>query len=116
MRSAALYSRRHGLNAIGLFYVMQAAYATLACGNNALGMWVATTIALTPAFGALALGLRAATIAACVGQLPFVLWANYAECIAPYAGGGAPMAYVVVFLFGVPASALVALIAGLVAR
>ena len=37
----------------------------------------------------------------------FCLWANNAEC-SPSTGGGAAMAYVVVFLFGIP----IAFIAG----
>ena len=112
MKRSTLSSRKAGLIAIGLFYLLQTAYATFACGGNVLGMWVATTIALVPAFVAVALGSTAATIGACVGQLPFVLWANYVECVVPYTGGGAAMAYVVVFLFGMPISGLIALAVG----
>ena len=35
---------------------------------------------------------------------PFMLWANVSECWGADSGGGAAMAYVVVFLFGVPAA------------
>ena len=35
---------------------------------------------------------------------PFMLWANVSECWGAHSGGGAAMAYVVVFLFGVPAA------------
>jgi hypothetical protein len=33
---------------------------------------------------------------------PFMAWANVSECWGAHTGGGAGMAYVVVFLFGVP--------------
>lgn len=112
MQRATPASRKLGILVIVLFYMLQTAYALFACDGNVLGMWVATTIALFPAFVAVAFGSTAATIGACLAQLPFVLWANYAECVEPYTGGGAKMAYVIVFLFGVPISAFIALLAG----
>jgi hypothetical protein len=49
------------------------------------------------------------SVVAIITITAFFLWANYQECIKPYAGGGAAMAYLVVFLYGIPLS----LVAGL---
>ena len=114
MTSAALLLRgfasahKEGLVAIAACFAIQSAYGVLFCASGLTTFWQATLLAQLPAIGLLANRSRyASPIAAVVIQV-FCLWANSAECKV-YSGGGASMAYVVVFLFGWPTG----LVAGL---
>ena len=99
---------------IALFYLMQAGYGFFVCSNGVMNMWILTTIALMPAFSAILIRSASGAIGACCGQLPFVLWANYAECMVPHTD--AAMAYVAVFLFGIPFSVLCAFVSSVMTR
>lgn len=49
-------------------------------------------------------------VSACVFFAPWLMFAYYTDCVAPYAGGGASMIYVVVLLWGVPSALIGALV------
>ena len=92
---------------VAAVYSIQSYYSLRHCGQQFYGLWGATSILLIPAL-LFALGGRPrSTVGACIAITPFIVWANDAECVALYQGGGAAMAYVVVFIFGIPASLIV---------
>jgi hypothetical protein len=74
------------------------------------GILIATTLILLPALITYKDKKYIASTAATLSLLPFVVYANVHEYLLPYKGGGASMAYVIVFLFGVPFSILVAVV------
>jgi hypothetical protein len=97
-----------GAAGIAGLFLLQSAFEALFCGGGLFGFWEITlALAVAPVILLLAFGSRAALIA-CAVLVPFILFANAAEC-APYRGGGAAMGYVPAIIFGVP----VALLAGL---
>lgn len=49
-------------------------------------------------------------VGACLLIAPWMLFAYYIDCVKPYAGGGASLAYVTVLLFGTPCAILGALL------
>jgi hypothetical protein len=101
--SDLLESRRLGLGAIAGLFTLQSIYEYFFCGGGLAGFWLVTAILAVPVVMALGISGSAAAVTMCAVLVPFILWANAAEC-RPYQGGGAAMAYVVVFLYGVPAS------------
>lgn len=96
--------RRIGALAIIGSFIAQSLFGVL-CGNL-LGFWQATLILVAPP--ALFLLISGSTAALSSGGIlvPFILFANAAEC-APYRGGGAAMGYVPAFIFGLPLSVLI---------
>lgn len=99
------------------FYLMQFGYAILACGGPSKigGMWIITTILIVPSIVALLFRRPMGAIGACLTTLIAAIWANYHDCIAPYAEGynakgGAAMAYIPVLLFALPAALMVGLL------
>jgi hypothetical protein len=50
------------------------------------------------------------TAAACLLIAPWLIFAWYIDCVKPYAGGGASLAYVTVLLYGTPGAILGALL------
>jgi|GEM_PF-1343848 len=95
---------------LGAVFAEQSVFSLVYCGQSLWALWpvAAACVALPAAF--LLAARPSAASAGALTLLPFLIWANYQECIKPYAGGGAAMAYVVVFLFGVPASLVAALV------
>jgi hypothetical protein len=109
--------RKIGMLAIALFYAVQTFYGYFLCsGIGIFGFWLVSTVVLLPGLVIFikwqtnwALPAYALTL------FFFCLWANNAEC-SPSTGGGAAMAYVVVFLFGIPISFLAGLCVGKLAE
>jgi hypothetical protein len=104
-----------GLAAITGLFALQSAYEYFLCGGGLTGFWVVTAIVAIPVAFALAISGSAAALAMCLILVPFILWANAAEC-RPYQGGGAAMAYVAVFLYGVPISIASAVVVAVMRR
>jgi hypothetical protein len=104
---AAFIHRVPGAIAIAGLFALQSVYELFFCGGGVVGFWSVTTMLAVPAAIVLALMGSTPTMVMCATLIPFILWANAAEC-APYQGGGAAMAYVVVFMFGVPTAFAVA--------
>ena len=102
--------------ALFVAYSVQTYDAVVHCHSSPLGLWALATIALVPAFGFLVAGRHLASVAATAAIIPFFVSANYQECVKPYEGGGAAVAYVLVFLFGMPLSLGVGLFTILAAR
>jgi hypothetical protein len=90
-------------------FALQAYFAAAHCHASVLALWEATAISLLPAIVFVPFRRYLSSVVAIITITAFFLWANYQECIKPYAGGGAAMAYLVVFLYGIPLS----LVAGL---
>jgi hypothetical protein len=108
--------RKVGLSAVVLFFVAQLLYGHFYCSTGAMSFLIISAFVLLPGMVIFikwqtnwALPTYAVTL------FLFCIWANNAEC-APYTGGGAAMAYVVVFLFGVPISFLAGLCVGKIAE
>ncbi|WP_341909793.1 hypothetical protein [Polaromonas sp. YR568] len=104
-----------GLAAISALFMLQAIYGQFFCDGRLAGFLWVTLILMVPIAIGLTLSGSTAAIAMCAALLPFILWANAVEC-RPYEGGGAAMAYVVVFLYGVPTSIASAMLAVFVKR
>jgi hypothetical protein len=98
--------------AIALVLAFQVYFSVEYCNSGIFGLFVPTLIVLAPAIGFSFTRNPYRTVGACLGILPFLYWANLAECVRPYPGGGAAMAYVAVFLFGIPVSVLMGFLAG----
>lgn len=98
-----LSRRRNGALAIIGLFAIQSLFGLL-CGSL-LGFWQATLVLVAPL--ALLLLVSGSTAALSAGGIlvPFILFANTAEC-APYRGGGAAMGYVPAFIFGLPLSVI----------
>jgi hypothetical protein len=104
---AQFTDRVPGAIGIAALFAFQSIYESMLCGGGVFGFWVVTGTLAVPIAVVLALMGSRPTLAMCATLVPFILWANAAEC-APYQGGGAAMAYVVVFLFGVPTAFAIA--------
>ena len=92
---------------IAVVFVIQAGAALFACETDGLELMVllvATGVLLIPAFLWLRASSAGGVFGACCGLLPWLVWEIYIDCVAPYRGGGASMAYVAVFLWGIPSS------------
>jgi hypothetical protein len=107
----AVANRLPGIAAIVLCFLMQSTYERFFCGGGYLGFWPITAFVLLPAMAFLYSSNPAPAVASAIVIIVFSFWANRAEC-GPSAGGGAPMAYVAVIFFGLPASIVVGLLAG----
>jgi hypothetical protein len=96
-----LSSRAAGIAGVAGLFALQSVDEALLCGGGLFGFWQVTlALAVVPLLLLLVSGSRAALVA-CAVLVPFILFANAAEC-APSRGGGAAMGYVPAFLFGVP--------------
>jgi hypothetical protein len=67
-------------------------------------------ISLLPAVLSLLRANPLGAVGACLLIVPWMLFAYYIDCIKPYAGGGASLAYVTVLLYGTPGAILGALV------
>jgi hypothetical protein len=74
------------------------------------GVILATTLILFPALIAYQKKKYIASAVATLVLVPFVIFANIHEYVLPYRGGGASMAYFVVFFFGMPLSIVLMII------
>jgi hypothetical protein len=98
-------TRQHaaGVCAIALVMLAQLGFAgSSSCGWGSLA-W-AGLVCLAPSSLFLFSRQTYSALVSVVVVFPFMLWANVSECWGAVSGGGAAMAYVVVFLFGVPAA------------
>jgi len=92
-----------GVCAIALVMLAQLGFAgSSSCGWGSLA-W-AGVVCLAPSSLFLISRQTYSALVSAVVVFPFMLWANVSECWGAHSGGGAAMAYVVVFLFGVPAA------------
>ena len=95
--------RAAGVCAIALVMLAQLGFAgSSSCGWGSLA-WVGL-VCLAPSSLFLFSRQTYSALVSVVVVFPFMLWANVSECWSAVSGGGAAMAYVVVFLFGVPAA------------
>ena len=93
--------RKASLIPIGLVIIVQSIYGLLLCETEFWLFAIITAIILVPAFLWQYQGSVGGSFGYCLGVLPWLVWANHTECVAPYQGGGARMAYVAVFIWGV---------------
>jgi hypothetical protein len=95
--------RMAGVCAIALVMLAQLGFAgSSSCGWGSLA-WAGLACLAPSSLFLISRETYSALVSAVV-VFPFLLWANVNECWAVHSGGGAAMAYVVVFLFGVPAA------------
>jgi hypothetical protein len=95
--------RMAGVCAIALVMLAQLGFAgSSSCGWGSLA-W-AGLVCLVPSSLFLLSRQTYSALVSVVVVFPFMLWANVNECGGAHTAGGAAMAYVVVFLFGVPAA------------
>lgn len=91
------------------------------CYRQDLGMFIMGAlyfllIPLLPAAFSLCRANPLGAVGACLMVAPWMLFAYYIDCVKPYAGGGASLAYVAVILYGTPGAILGALITPWLAR
>lgn len=103
-----------GITAIAGVLLLQALIG-FGCYRQDLGMFVTGLLyfLLVPLLPAALSLLRAnplGAVGACLMVVPWMLFAWYVDCVKPYAGGGASLAYVAVLLYGTPGAILGALI------
>lgn len=111
---------RLGLVAIGCIVVLHA-INTFGCGNVSIGSFLtAFAIFMFPPLIPGLLSLVSAnplrTVGASLLLAPWLIFAYYVDCIAPYSGGGASMVYVAVLLWGTLSAVLGALATGPILR
>jgi hypothetical protein len=95
--------RKAGVSALALIMLAQMGFAgSSLCGWGSLAG--AGLVSLAPSALFLFSRQTYSALVSAVVVLPFMAWANVNECWGSHTGGGAGMAYVVVFLFGVPAA------------
>ena len=110
---SGLRHRLVGAGAILLCFLAQSLYERFLCGGGLTGFWQVTAYAVLPVAALLVWSNPVAAPVAAAVILVFSFWANSMEC-KPYTGGGAPMAYVLVFLCGWPVSLASGVLAGFV--
>lgn len=108
--------RKIGLIAVALFFAAQLLYGYFYCSSGAMSFVAISAFVMFPGMVIFikwqtnwGLPTYSATL------FLFCLWANNAEC-SPSTGGGAAMAYVVVFLFGIPVAFIAGLCVGKIAE
>lgn len=100
---ASIADRVSGALGIAGLFALQSAYELIFCGGGVFGFWEVTLILVVPSVLLLLVAGTRPALVSCAVLIPFILFANGAEC-APYRGGGAAMGYVPAFLFGMPLS------------
>lgn len=110
-RKRALYI---GISAIAGILLLQA-FIGFGCYGQDLIMFITgiawfLAIPLLPAVLSLLRANPLGAVGACLLVAPWMLFAYYIDCVKPYAGGGASLAYVAVLLYGTPGAILGALI------
>ncbi|HWT53589.1 MAG TPA: hypothetical protein VN066_02195 [Rhodocyclaceae bacterium] len=109
-----------GLAAIAGTVLLHAAVG-FGCYRQDLGMFITGVlyfllIPLLPAALSLLRANPLGAVGACLFVVPWILFAYYVDCVKPYAGGGASLAYVAVILYGTPGAILGALVTPWLAR
>jgi hypothetical protein len=95
--------------------VMLHAVIGFGCYRQDLGMFITGAlyflmIPLLPAVFALCRANPLGAVGACLMVAPWMLFAYHIDCVKPYTGGGASLAYVAVILYGTPGAILGALV------
>lgn len=107
-------ARHIGLAAIVGILLLQALIG-FGCYKQDIAMFITgiawfLAIPLLPAALSLLRQNPLGAVGACLLIAPWMLFAYYIDCVKPYAGGGASLAYVAVLLYGTPGSILGALV------
>lgn len=111
-------TRRHavliGCATIAGILLLQA-FIGFGCYGQDIGMFITgivwfLAIPLLPAVLSLLRTNPLGAVGACLLVAPWMLFAYYIDCIKPYMGGGASLAYVAVLLYGTPGAILGALL------
>lgn len=113
-------ARKLGTFAIAGIVALQA-FNSFTCYDHDLGSFLFVlaffvAIPLIPAFVALLSRNPLGAVVACGLFGPWLVLAYYTDCVRPYAGGGASMVYVAVFLWGTCSSLVGALLGGFLLR
>jgi hypothetical protein len=106
-------ARNIGIAAIAGILLLQA-FIGFGCYQQDIAMFITgiawfLAIPLLPAVLSLLRRNPLGAVGACLLVAPWMLFAGYTDCIKPYAGGGASLAYVAVLLYGTPSAILGAL-------
>lgn len=114
MRLTRAHARWIGVAAIAGVVVLHT-FIGFGCYRQDLGMFVTGAlyfllIPLLPAAFSLLRANPLGAVGACLMVVPWILFAYYIDCVKPYTGGGASLAYVAVILYGTPGAILGALI------
>lgn len=109
-RSRALWI---GISAIAGIFVLQVLIG-FGCYRQDIGMFITGVLyfllpPLLPAALSLLRSNPLGAVGACLMIAPWMLFAGYIDCVKPYTGGGASLAYVTVILYGTPGAILGAL-------
>ncbi|MDO4693796.1 MAG: hypothetical protein Q4A62_04085 [Eikenella sp.] len=105
MQPAYTRIRRFTAQTLGLMFAGQAAAFWLTPYFGLLKSLLTAGFVMLPLLMALPFlfaGNPLRTLGAGIAYLPLLVFCYYAEFLAPAASGGAPMAYVAAFLYGVP--------------
>jgi type IV secretory pathway TrbD component len=103
-----------GIAAIACILLLQA-WIGFGCYRQDFGMFVTGVlyfllIPLLPAALSLFRHNPLGAVGACLLITPWMLFAWYTDCVKPYMGGGASLAYVSVILYGTPCAIIGALL------
>jgi hypothetical protein len=103
-----------GIAAIASILLLQALIG-FGCYRQDLAMFITgilwfLAIPLLPAVLSLFRRNPLGAVGACLMIAPWMLFAWYTDCVRPYTGGGASLAYVAVILYGTPGAILGALL------
>lgn len=114
MQLSRPHALRIGLAAIVGILLLQALLG-FGCYRQDLAMFLMgvvwfLAIPLLPAVLSLLRANPLGAMGACLLLAPWMLLAGYIDCVKPYAGGGASLAYVAVLLYGTPSAIVGALI------
>jgi hypothetical protein len=94
-----------------------AAYCDFAwCRGSVARAAIIGTALIIPAFVFLLAKYYWGAVLACVAMAIPAVWAYRVECVLPYAGGGAPMAFIWVVFLGLPAALIFGGIVGRVLK
>ena len=107
-------ARTIGIAAIAGVLLLQA-FIGFGCYRQDFAMFITgiawfLAIPLLPAALSLLRKNPLGAVGACLLITPWMLFAYYIDCVKPYTGGGASLAYVTVLLYGTPGAILGALI------
>ena len=86
---------------IGVVVLIQMIYGLWICEDQGVLFALVSVVLLIPAIVWLRAANFGGTLGYCGGLSPWLIWANHAECGSSSTSGGASMAYVAVFLWGV---------------
>lgn len=109
-----------GLAAVAAILAQQA-FNSFSCYHHSLldylgAVGIFLLIPLLPALVSLLTANPLRAVGACLLLSPWLWFAYYTDCVAPYAGGGASLIYVAVLLWGTPCALLGALMTGPILR